>query len=238
MPLTSSRQRAALILVVACAAALVVGVLAAMPPKVDRLVALLPPVPGTAAGLAFLALCALAVAIAALRRLATVAACRNRRAALEQASPHGAVACGIRHGALTAALAELGVTARVPSRFSVLADRAGLSFWTGGRRPRRVLGVRWSEVRSIRSDRLVAGASTVPVVVLRIRRDGASVEVPVLLGAERPGAFALGDADFYATVRTWKAEHRAALAAEGLELPPLTAPIPVITSAQLVGAGR
>ena len=38
--------------------------------------------------------------------------------------------------------------------------------------------------------------------------------------------FALADAPFFAVVRSWKAKHRAALAAEGLELPPLTAPDP------------
>ena len=50
--------------------------------------------------------------------------------------------------------------------------------------------------------------------------------------------FALSDAPFFAVVRSWKAMHRAALAAEGLELPPLTAPIPIITPRQAAAARR
>ena len=59
---------------------------------------------------------------------------------------------------------------------------------------------------------------------------------PIILSAERPGRFALSDAPFFAVVRTWKANHRAALAAEGLELPPLTAPIPIIRQGAPVAA--
>ena len=53
------------------------------------------------------------------------------------------------------------------------------------------------------------------------------------------GRYALADAPFFATIRSWKAMHRTALAAQGLELPPLTAPIPIITPAmQAAAAGK
>ncbi|MRG59836.1 hypothetical protein GE115_08140 [Agromyces sp. CFH 90414] len=222
----------------AAAAALVVGVLAAMATKVDHVVALLPPVPGTRAGVAFAALCAVGLLVAGLRRLSSASRCRTRRAALEEAMPSAEVSRGIRHRALISSLAELGTRVRLPGRFSIVADERGLSFWSGGRRPRRVHEILWREVRSIRSDRVIVGSGSIPVAVLRIRRGGSSLDLPLLLAGERATSFVLVDAPFFATVRSWKARHRAALAAEGLELPPLTAPIPVITSAQLAAAGR
>ncbi len=88
----------------------------------------------------------------------------------------------------------------------------------------------WRQVRNIRADSMVVGSAVVPVLELRVRRGGASIELPIILSAGRPGRYALADAPFFAVVRSWKAKHRAALAAEGLELPPLTAPIPIITS--------
>ena len=84
---------------------------------------------------------------------------------------------------------------------------------------------------------MVVGGAVVPVVELRVRHSGASVELPIILSSGRPLRFALADAPFFAVVRSWKAKHRAALAAEGLELPPLTAPIPIITP-QMAAAGR
>ena len=79
-----------------------------------------------------------------------------------------------------------------------------------------------------RSDSTVVGSASVPVAVVRIRRGGASVELPVTLSDPRLARYALTDAPFFATVRSWKARHRAALAAEGLEVPPMTGAIPII----------
>lgn len=79
-------------------------------------------------------------------------------------------------------------------------------------------------MRNIRSDTIVVGTSLVPVLVMRVRRGGTSVELPIMLGTERPGSFALSEAPFYAVVRSWKAKHRDALRAEGLEVGPTTAP--------------
>ncbi|WP_286329644.1 hypothetical protein [Agromyces marinus] len=52
----------------------------------------------------------------------------------------------------------------------------------------------------------------------------------MMLRDQRPGRYALTDAPFYAVVRAWKARHRVALAAEGLEVPPVTGAIPIIRS--------
>ncbi|WP_127791968.1 hypothetical protein [Agromyces sp. LHK192] len=240
MPISSARVRISLILIVAAVAALVIGVLAVLPPEVDRVIAMLPPVPvsGALAAQVFAVVCATGLVIAGIRRLAGRGAARGRRRALESANPTADVSTGVRHSAMRAALVELGARVHLPARFSVVADERGLSLWTGGRRPRRVHEIHWREVRAIRSDSTVAGSTVVPVALLRIRRDGSSLEVPVILAGERASSFALTDAPFFATVRSWKAKHRAALAAEGLELPPLTAPIPVITADMLAGAVR
>ena len=71
-----------------------------------------------------------------------------------------------------------------------------------------------------------------------MRHAGSSVELPIILSSGRALRFAMADAPFFAVVRSWKAKHRAALAAEGLELPPLTAPIPVITPRMAAAARR
>ena len=127
---------------------------------------------------------------------------------------------------------------RLGARYSIVVDELGIAFWNGGSRPRRAAHFPWPEVRTIRADSMVVGGSRVQVAVLRIRHHGASVELPIILSAGRVGRYALADAPFFAIVRSWKAMHRAALAAEGLELPPLTAPIPVITPAMAAAYRR
>ncbi|MGR2752471.1 hypothetical protein [Agromyces arachidis] len=234
MSSSASRHRTGLIVLVAVAAVLLVAGLVLGEPWVERLVPLLPDVPGSQIALVATAATALAVLVAALRRAGAAARERARARALS-ASYDGSVSCGIRNRELVARLAELrqpgagrGV---LPARFAILADDAGISFWGGGRRPRRVASFPWREVRNIRSDATVAGSTSVPVAVVRIRRAGSSIELPVMLSDPRFGRYALADAPFFATVRSWKALHRAALAAEGLELPPLTGAIPVIRPA-------
>ena len=120
---------------------------------------------------------------------------------------------------------------------SARASRSSSTSWAS-RSGQRAAQFPWREVRNIRADMTVVGGSVVQVVVLRVRHQGASIELPIILSARRLGRYALADAPFYAVVRSWKAKHRAALAAEGLELPPLTAPIPIITPAQAAAARR
>ncbi|WP_353828735.1 hypothetical protein [Agromyces sp. SYSU T0242] len=227
----ATRHRTGLITTVALATALLIAALAAFRPDVDRVVATLPSVDGAAIPLGLAAVAGLVLLVAALRRGVASARARARRRALE-AVHAGAVGCGIRNGALVRGLDELtrpgGRSARLPGRFTIVADDAGISFWGGGRRPRRAAAFPWREVRNIRADATVAGSARVPVVVVRIRRDGSSIELPMMLHDPRAGRYALVDAPFFATVRAWKSRHRAALAAEGLELPPLTGAIPII----------
>lgn len=231
--MSPAERRLPLTLAVAVAAALVVAGLAVSRSALDRLVPTLPEVPGGAASAAFLAAVAVLAAVAACVRLAILARCRARRLALE-GSFDGPVECGVRHSDLDAALSEVeGREVRLSHRYSIVADRAGISFWSGGGRPRRAAQFAWREVRSIRADELVVGSGTAPVVVVRVRRNGSSVALPIVLGSERPGVFAVTDAPFYAVLRSWKSLHRTALELEGLELPPLTAPIPVITPEML-----
>ncbi|MGX5696143.1 hypothetical protein ACWKWP_08105 [Agromyces soli] len=228
-----AERRLPLTLAVAAAAALVVAGVAVSRTALERVVPTLPEVAEGPAAAVFLLAVALLAAIAACVRLAMLARCRSRRRALE-GSFDGPVECGVRHSELDAGLAELlGREVHLSHRYSIVADRAGLSFWSGGRKPRRAARFAWREVRSIRADDLVAGSGTAPVVVVRVRRNGSSVALPIILGSERPGIFAVTDAPFYAVIRSWKALHRTALELEGLELPPLTAPIPVITPEML-----
>lgn len=231
MPSIASRHRTALITLVALAAALVVAGLALGGSYVERTVPRLPDVPTGPVAIAVAVAAGLVLLVASLRRAAAASRATARRRAL--GSVHGgAVSCGIRNRDLVARLDELdGPGTRrdaLPARFSIVADDAGISFWGGGRRPKRVAAFPWREVRNIRSDSTVVGSASVPVAVVRIRRDGSSIELPVMLSDPRLGRYALTDAPFFATVRQWKAQHRAALAAEGLELPPLTGAIPVI----------
>lgn len=231
MPSIASRHRTALITLVALAAALVVTGLALGGSYVERLVPRLPEVPAAPITVAIGVATGLVLLVASLRRAAAAARASARRRAL--VSVHaGAVSCGIRNRDLVTRLDELGRPGSrrvaLPARFSIVADDAGISFWGGGHRPKRVAYFPWREVRNIRSDSTVVGSASVPVAVVRIRRDGSSIELPVMLSDPRLGRYALTDAPFFATVRAWKARHRAALAAEGLEVPPLTGAIPII----------
>lgn len=236
----ASPHRVGVTVLVAIAAVLVIAALSAGSGYLERIVVRLPEVP-RAEGVA-IAVSALAV-LAALGwmfvRLGELSRARARRRALE-ATVRGDVSCGIRSSLLVASLNELTADdprpTKLAARYSLVVDELGVSFWNGGRRPRRAVYFPWREVRGIRSDTIVAGASVVPVLVLRVRHGGTSVELPIILAAERPGRFALADAPFFAVVRNWKANHRAALAAEGLELPPLTAPIPIIRPGAAAGA--
>ncbi|WP_353815187.1 hypothetical protein [Agromyces sp. SYSU T00266] len=227
----ATRHRTGLIVLVALAAAAVVVALVLGGRQLERIVPTLPDVPGTPVALGLAAVAGLIVLVSAIVRGAASARARARHRALDSVHA-GAVSCGIRNRDLVARLDELsrpGARAhRLPARFSVVADDLGISFWGGGRRPRRVAAFPWREVRNIRADSTVAGSTSVPVAVVRIRRDGSSIELPMMLSDPRPGRYALTDAPFFANVRAWKARHRAALAAEGLELPPVTGAIPII----------
>lgn len=227
----ATRHRTGLIVLVALIAAAVVAALVVGARQVDRIVPTLPEVPGTPVALALAAVAAVILLVSALVRGAATVRARARHRALE-AVHAGAVSCGIRNRDLVDRLDELtrpgDRSPRLPARFSVVADDQGVSFWSGGRRPRRVAAFPWREVRNIRADSTVAGSTSVPVAVVRIRRDGSSIELPMMLNDPRPGRYALTDAPFFAVVRAWKARHRAALAAEGLELPPVTGAIPII----------
>jgi hypothetical protein len=227
----ATRHRTGLIVLVAFAAVLLIAALALGGREVNRIVPTLPDVPGTPVALGLTGLAGLILLVSAVARGAASARARARHRALD-AVHGGAVSCGIRNRDLVDRLDELtrpGSRApRLPRRFSVVADEHGMSFWGGGRRPRRVAAFPWREVRNIRADSTVAGSTSVPVAVVRIRRDGSSIELPMMLSDPRPGRYALTDAPFFASVRAWKSRHRAALAAEGLELPPVTGAIPII----------
>ncbi|GAA2030953.1 hypothetical protein GCM10009819_13440 [Agromyces tropicus] len=227
----ATRHRTGLITLVALAAVLLIASLVVAGRRIDVFVATLPDVQGAPVALALAAVAGLVLLWSALARAIAAARARARRRSLE-AVHAGGVASGIRNGELVRRLDELtrpgGRTPRLPARFSIVADDTGISFWGGGRRPRRAAVFPWREVRNIRADSTVAGSASVPVAVVRIRRDGSSIELPMMLSDPRPGRYALTDAPFFATVRAWKARHRAALAAEGLELPPLTGAIPII----------
>lgn len=227
----ATQHRTGLTTAVALLTVLVVAGLVVGSPTVERLIPRLPDVPGDLVALGLGALAVGVVLVGLLVRGVSAARTRARRSALESVYT-GEVSCGIRNRDLTAGLEELRAPGDKPialsSRFSVVADAAGISFWTGGRRPRRAAMFAWSEVRNIRSDSTVVGSASVPVAMLRIRRGGASVELPIVLSDSRVSHYALVDGPFYAVVRAWKAQHRIALAAAGLEVPPLTAPIPVI----------
>ncbi|MDQ0894253.1 hypothetical protein [Agromyces ramosus] len=230
-------HRGGITVLVAIAATLVIATLIAGSGSLERIVVRLPPVPA-AERIAVVSsvLAVLATVIWMFVRLGELARARARRRALE-ASVRGEVSCGIRSRVLVSSLTELTDASRptrLAARYSLVADELGVSLWNGGRRPRRAAYFPWREVRGIRSDTVVAGTSVVSVLVLRVRRGRVSVELPIILADERPGRFALSDAPFFAVVRSWKAKHRAALASAGLELPPLTAPIPIIRQGRVL----
>ncbi|AWB94360.1 hypothetical protein DCE93_00625 [Agromyces badenianii] len=225
-------HRTGITFVVAAAAAIVIGALVAGSAALERVMFRLPEVPDLERVAMGLSAAAVLVAfIWMFVQLGGLARARSRRRALE-AGVRGEVSCGIRRRELVASLNELTADdprpVKLAARYSIVVDELGVSFWNGGRRPRRAVHFPWQEVRGIRSDSMIAGDSVLSVLVLRVRRGGVSVELPIVLAAERPGRYALSDAPFFAVVRSWKAEHRLALAAEGLEVPPLTAPIQIM----------
>lgn len=223
-------HRVGLTVLVALAAVAVVGGLVAASPTLEQLMPRLPAMPTTSIAVGFAAVGAIVVAVWAFVQLGRAANTRARRNALAS-TVRGELSCGIRSRLLVSNLNELLADegdVRLGARFSIVADELGVAFWNGGRRPQRAAWFAWREVRNIRADTMVVGAAVVSVVVLRVRHNGSSIELPIILSAGRVGRYALADAPFFAVVRSWKAKHRAALAAEGLELPPLTAPIPVI----------
>ncbi len=223
-------HRVGLTVLVGLTAGAVITALVAGSPALERLMARLPGIPSGRIGVAFAAASVLALAVWGGVHLARATRTRARRLALE-ATVRGELSCGIRSSVLVQRLDELGdgsTEVRLNARYSIVADEFGIAFWNGGGRPRRAMQFPWREVRSIRADSMVVGGSVVRVLVLRVRRGGASVELPIILASGRPGRFALSDAPFFAVVRSWKAAHRAALAAQGLEPPPLTAPVPIV----------
>ncbi|WP_173922610.1 hypothetical protein [Agromyces sp. Marseille-P2726] len=235
------QYRASLTALVALTAVAVIAGLVTGSAVLERIVPRLPPVPTAHVAPGFAGGAPVAPVGWSGVRLARATRTRSRRTALE-AAVRGELSSGIRSRLLERRLNDLvredASTVRLGSRFSVVVDELGIAFWNGGRRPRRAAQFPWREVRNIRADSMVVGSSVVQVVVLRVRHHGASIELPIILAAGRVGRYALADAPFYAVVRSWKAKHRAALAAEGLELPPLTAPIPIITPAQAAAARR
>jgi hypothetical protein len=233
-------HRASLTVLVGLAAAGVVAALIAGSPVLERIMPRLPAMPTGSIAIGFAAIGLLAFAVWGIAQLSRAARTRARRIALAS-TVRGELSCGIRTRLLVQRLNELrpdgSSEVRLGARHSIVVDELGIAFWNGGGRPRRAIQFPWREVRAIRADSIVVGASVVPVLELRVRRGGASVELPIILSAGRPGRFALADAPFFAVVRSWKAKHRAALAAAGLEVPPLTAPIPIIRP-ELAAAGR
>ena len=232
-------HRATLTVLVALAAAAVVAGVVALSPTIERLMPRLPAMPTTAIAFGLAAVGLLVFAVWAVAQLSRAVRTRARRTALA-ATVRGELSSGIRNRLLVQRLNEVANAdrpVRLGARYSIVVDELGVAFWNGGSRPRRAAQFPWREVRNIRADSMVVGGTVVPVVELRVRHSGASVELPIILSAGRPVRFALADAPFFAVVRSWKAKHRAALAAEGLELPPLTAPIPIITP-QMAAAGR
>ncbi|WP_394553942.1 hypothetical protein ACDF64_05550 [Agromyces sp. MMS24-JH15] len=234
MPDHPRRHRTALVVVLSIAAVLLVAVLIGGGPSIEHAIALLPGVPAATVGIALLGVSGILLAWVVLRRIGARARARVRSRRLVS-SLGGAANTGIRTRPLVAALAELdgGRRPRLASRYSVRVDGEGVSLWSGARTPRRSAGFAWREIRSIRCDRVVVGTASVPLAVFRVRRDGSSVEVPLMLAGDRITRYALPDEAFYTTVRSWKAVHRSVLATEGLELPPLTSPLPIITPEML-----
>ena len=233
-------HRATLTVLVALAAAAVVAGVVALSPTIERLMPRLPAMPTTAIAFGFAAVGLLVFAVWAVAQLSRAMRTRARRTALA-ATVRGELSCGIRNRLLVQRLNEVANAdrpVRLGARYSIVVDELGVAFWNGGSRPRRAAQFPWREVRNIRADSMVVGGTVVPVVELRVRHSGASVELPIILSSGRPVRFALAGAPFFAVVRSWKAKHRTALAAEGLELPPLTAPIPIITPRMAAAARR
>lgn len=228
---TSAPHRITPILLVGTVAALLIAALVLESTRLERYIALMPTGPESDLASGVIAAVAIAVVTWAIVRVAHAARGRSRRRALE-ASVRGELSSGIRTRMLVARLNELRVDEpheiRLAARYSIVVDELGVAFWNGGRRPRRAMQFPWREVRNIRADSMVVGGSAVSVLELRVRRNGTSVELPIILSAPRAGSYALSDAPFFAVVRSWKSLHRDALKAEGIEPPPVTGAIPII----------
>lgn len=181
-----------------------------------------------------------AVPVVVLVRLARLGRSAAAAEALERSGAEPA--CAARTRPFVDALAELydvsprTVARRLGPRFVVRADAEGVGFWGGGRKPQRFLLVPWAEVRTVRSDTMPVGERSESIMQLRVRRAGASVEVPVLLTSRgRGGAFPLRGDAFTRVVRQFKSAQRDYLVSSGLTweeavaVAPVTAPIPVIT---------
>ena len=116
---------------------------------------------------------------------------------------------------------------RLGARYSIVADELGVAFCN--RRPPPPRAMHLPVARGTQHPRLGRRRQPVARAVLRVRRSGSSVGSQCVLG--RTSARAVSPSPtprFFAVVRSWKADTARALAAEGLELPPLTAPIPII----------
>ena len=237
----AAEHRASLTVLVGLAATGVVAGLVVGAPMLERYMRSLPAMPTGRIAIGFAILGLLVFVVWAIAQLGRAVRTRARRVALT-ATVRGELSCGIRSGLLLQRLNELvddgEGRVRLGARHSIVADELGVAFWSGGRRPRRVAYFPWREVRNIRADSMVIGGSVEPVLVLRVRHGGASIELPIILSAGRFGRYALNEAPFFAVVRSWKAKHREALAAEGLEPPPLTAPIPIIRPEMAAAARR
>ncbi|BDZ54610.1 hypothetical protein GCM10025870_16830 [Agromyces marinus] len=134
----ATRHRTALIVTVALGAALLITALLVGRTRVEGLVTTLPEVEGAPVALGLAAIAGVVLFASATVRGIAASRARARRRALE-AVRSGDVSCGIRNRELVARLEELtrpgGRRPELPARFTIVADDAGIGFWSGGRRP-------------------------------------------------------------------------------------------------------
>ena len=224
-------HRATLTVLVALAAAAVVAGVVALSPTIERLMPRLPAMPTTAIAFGLAAVGLLVFAVWAVAQLSRAVRTRARRTALA-ATVRGELSSGIRNRLLVQRLNEVANAdrpVRLGARYSIVVDELGVAFWNSGgpaaagrpvpvargaQHPRRLDGGR----RSGRPRRRAARAAQ--------RRERRAAHHPVVGSprAIRAGRCALpsGGAQLEG-----EATHRARR--EGLEPPPLTAPIPIIT---------
>jgi hypothetical protein len=120
------------------------------------------------------------------------------------------------------------------------SDELGVAFWNGGRRPRLAAQFPWREVRNIRADSMVVGGAVVPVVELRVRHAGSSVELPIILSPGTRPAIRHGP---MRRSSRWSAAGKAKAPRRARSRGPsscrrLTAPIPIITPRMAAAARR
>ncbi|QTX03434.1 hypothetical protein [Agromyces archimandritae] len=219
----------------------VIAAIALFPDAIARVLVRLPDPGGSPyAGPAIIALVVVLVPLVFFIRLGRLGRSAAAFRTLERAG--GGVTAGARRTrSLLAAVSELyggdakALGVRIGIRFVLRAEAEGVGFWAGGRKPKRLLLVPWDEVRTIRSDTMAIGDRSVPVMLLRVRHAGASLELPVLLASHaRASAIPLRGEAFFQVVRAFKAKQRAHLVAgglaweEALQVAPITAPIPII----------